>query len=92
MGGENAPKKTIQGVSLFIKKNKSNNDFLISLHGDKNKIKQELVNNNIDEKFINIIHSESVISDEESPLTAIKNSKNTSMWNCIKSQIDGDQI
>ena len=90
MGGENAPKKTIQGVSLFIKKNKSNNDFLISLHGDKNKIKQELVNNNIDEKFINIIHSESVISDEESPLTAIKNSKNTSMWNCIKSQIDGD--
>ena len=30
------------------------------------------------------------MSDEETPLTAIKNSKNTSMWNCIKSQLDGD--
>ena len=38
-------------------------------------IKQELVNNNIDEKFINIIHSESVISDEESPLQQLKTQK-----------------
>ena len=27
---------------------------------------------------------------EETPLTAIKNSKNTSMWNSIKAQIDGE--
>ena len=40
--------------------------------------------------LIKIIHTNSVVSDEETPLTAIKNSKNTSMWNCIKSQIDGD--
>ena len=31
-----------------------------------------------------------MVSDEETPLTAVKNSKNTSMWNCIKSQLDGD--
>ena len=30
-----------------------------------------------------------MIADNETPLTAIKNSKNTSMWNCIKSQIEG---
>ncbi len=29
------------------------------------------------------------MSDEETPLTAIKNSKNTSMWNSINAQIDG---
>ena len=29
------------------------------------------------------------MSNEVTPLTAIKNSKNTSMWNCIKSQLDG---
>ena len=40
--------------------------------------------------FFNKSNSESVISDDETPLTAIKNSKDTSMWNCIKSQIDGD--
>ena len=29
MGGENSPQKTIEGVSLFIRKNKTENDFLI---------------------------------------------------------------
>ena len=32
----------------------------------------------------------SEVSDDETPLTAVKNSKNTSMWNCINSQIEGD--
>ena len=40
--------------------------------------------------FINIINSEKVVSNNETPLTAIKNSKNTSMWNCIQHQINGD--
>ena len=31
-----------------------------------------------------------MVSDEETPLTAIKNSKNTSMWNCINSQVQGN--
>ena len=39
--------------------------------------------------LINIINSETVVSDEETPLTAVKNSKNTSMWNCINHQLDG---
>ena len=30
-----------------------------------------------------------MVSDEETPLTAVKNSKNTSMWNCINHQIGG---
>ena len=41
-------------------------------------------------KCIKVIHTDSIVSDSETPLTAVKNSKNTSMWNCIKSQIDGD--
>ena len=36
-----------------------------------------------------MIHTTSTVSDEESPLTAIKNSRNTSMWKCINSQLDG---
>jgi phosphate acyltransferase len=89
MGGDNSPDKTIEGISFFLKKNK-NNDFLLNLFGDKNKIEEKLKKYKISSKLIKVIHTESVVSDEETPLTAVKNSKNTSMWNCIKSQLDGD--
>ena len=35
MGGENAPKKNIEGLNIFLNKNKSNNDFIIHLYGNK---------------------------------------------------------
>ena len=90
MGGDNSPYKTINGVNLFLKKNVSNKDFLLNLFGDEKKINIELSKYNISSELIKVTHTNSVVSDEETPLTAIKNSKNTSMWNCIKSQIDGD--
>jgi phosphate acyltransferase len=89
MGGDNSPGKTVHGVKLFLEKNTNNNDFLLNLFGDENKIKLELHKYNILSNKIIITHSSNVVSDEETPLTAIKNSKNTSMWNCIKSQIEG---
>ena len=90
MGGDNSPDKTVEGVSFFLKKNKTNNDFLLNLFGDEQKIKEKLEKYKINLDLIKITHTDSVVSDEETPLTAVKNSKNTSMWNCIKSQLDGD--
>ena len=90
MGGDNSPDKTIQGVGIFLKNNKTNKDFLLNLFGDQNKIKEKLIKYKINSNLIKIIHTDSVVSDDETPLTAIKNSKNTSMWNCIKSQISGN--
>ncbi len=90
MGGDNSPNKIIEGLSLFLKKNIQNDDFLINLHGDKKKIEIELNKFSISNKLIKIIHSSSEVSDDETPLTAVKNSKNTSMWNCINSQLEGD--
>ncbi len=90
MGGDNAPEKTVHGAYLFILKNKQKKDFLLNLYGDQTKIKNELKKYKIETDLIKVTHADSVVSDEETPLTAIKNSKNTSMWNCIKSQIDGD--
>ena len=90
MGGENSPDKTIRGVKLFLDKNKSNDDFFLKLFGNKNKLEQILEKYKIKSSQLSIIHTEEVVSDEETPLTAVKNSKNTSMWNCIKSQVDGD--
>ena len=90
MGGDNSPDKTINAVSLFIQKNSLKKDFILNLFGDKKKIEDLLNKYNVQKETIKITHTESIVSDEETPLTAIKNSKNTSMWNCIQSQITGD--
>ena len=89
MGGENAPKKTIEGLSIFLRKNVNKNDFIILLYGDQKIINSELLKFKIDEEKVQIIHTEGTVSDDETPLTAIKNSKNTSMWNCVKAQTEG---
>ena len=59
----------------FLKKNRDKNDFVLNLFGDEHKIKKEIKKFNVDTKFLNIIHTASVVSDDETPLTAIKNSK-----------------
>ena len=90
MGGENAPEKTIEGVKLFLKNNQSHDDFIINLFGDKKIIEEKLKKENIDRSNLKITHTDSVVADDDTPLTAIKNSKNTSMWNCISSQVTGE--
>jgi glycerol-3-phosphate acyltransferase PlsX len=89
MGGENAPKKTVEGLSIFLSKNIKKDDFLIRLYGDQKIIENELSKFKIKGNKIQIIHTEGTVSDDETPLTAIKNSKNTSMWNCVKAQTEG---
>ena len=90
MGGDNSPSKTINGIKLFLKKNKDKNDFVLNIFGKKTQIENELFKNQNYSSLINIINTDDVVSNEESPLKAIKNSKNTSMWNCINHQINGD--
>ena len=89
MGGDNSPDKTIEGVKLFIDKNKTNKDFILNIFGKEEILKEKIKKFNITSNLINIINSSTVVSDEETPMTAVKNSKNTSMWNCIKHQLDG---
>ena len=89
MGGDDSPKKTIEGINFFLEKNKKNNDFILNIFGKENEINFELKKYNINSEFINIINSDKVVSDEEKPLTAVKNSKNTSMWDCIMHQLNG---
>ena len=90
MGGDNSPDKTISGVSIFLEKNKSKNDFFLKLYGNEKLINNSLKKYKIDHKKISVIHTSSSVSDDETPLTAIKNSKDTSMWKCINSQLSGN--
>ena len=87
MGGENSPGKNIEGISIFLKKNFNKKDFFFNLYGDKNLILKELEKFKIPKDLYKIFHSSTVVSDEETPLKAIKNSKDSSMWNAINSQI-----
>jgi glycerol-3-phosphate acyltransferase PlsX len=89
MGGDNSPDKTISGIKLFIEKNKDKKDFILNVFGKENDLKNKLSEYKVLSKQINIINSDSIVSDSEKPLTAVKNSKNTSMWNCIVHQLEG---
>ena len=89
MGGDNSPDKTIEGIKIFLKKNQSNEDFIINVFGKEAEIIEKFKKFNISTDSINIINANTVVSDEESPMTAVKNSKNTSMWNCIQHQLEG---
>ena len=92
MGGEDSPNKTIEGIKIFLDKNKTNNDFIINIFGKEHLINEKLKKNNIFsyvDQSIKVINSDKVVSDEESPMKAVKNSKDTSMWNCIQHQLEG---
>ena len=89
MGGDNSPDKTIHGIKLFLDKYKNNTDFILNIFGREQDIKLKLKKYKINLDSINVINSESIVSDEETPMTAVKNSRNTSMWNCIQHQLDG---
>ena len=43
MGGDNSPDKTIHGLKLFLDLNLKEDDFIINLFGDKDKIDNSLV-------------------------------------------------
>ena len=86
MGGENSPNKNIEGIKFFYNKNKDRDDFFFNIFGDENKVAPLLKHYKIPEKYFKIFHTSSVVSDEETPLTAVKTSKNSSMWNSVFSQ------
>tara|TARA_B100001059_G_scaffold46431_1_gene39223 strand:+ start:155 stop:1189 length:1035 start_codon:yes stop_codon:yes gene_type:complete len=89
MGGDDSPNKTLRGVKLFLEKNSNVDDYVLHLFGKEKIIKSKLAEFKINNNNVNVINSASVVSDNETPLTAIKNSKNTSMWNSIQYQLDG---
>ena len=90
MGGENSPDKNIHGLSLFLQNNKKLKNCFFKLYGDEKKIKEKIKKYKISSSNITIHNSLSTVSDEETPLTAIKNSKDSSMWNSVNSQIEDD--
>ena len=89
MGGDNSPNKTLLGVKFFLEKNKAKNDFILNIFGKEDILEHEIKKLNIPTNTVNIINSNKIVSDAETPMTAVKNSKNSSMWDCIQHQLEG---
>ena len=82
MGGENSPKKIIKGIKIHY--NNSNNIFY-NIFGDKILIDPLIKNENLPETNYKIFNTKNHIKDEDSPLSAAKKGKDTSMWLAIES-------
>ena len=83
MGGENSPQKIIDGIKISLKSNKEN---FFYLYGQQEHIERELAKNISIKKYCKIINANDVVLDNESPLTAAKRGKESSMWKAIESQ------
>ena len=81
MGGDNSPKKIIDGIILNHRSNKS---LFYKIFGNEIEI-SKLIKNDIDKKFYEIIHTDDVVKSSDSPLEGAKRGKNTSMWLAVQS-------
>ena len=80
MGGEGSPKKTIDGI---IHHSKSTKNINYNIFGDEKEIK-ELIKDLKGNSF-KIFDTKDKILDTDSPLTAARKGKNSSMWKAIES-------
>ena len=81
MGGDNSPKKVIDGIIL---NHQSNKDIFFKIFGDEEKI-LPLIQKKISKNFYEIIHTKNVVKSTDSPLEGAKRGKDTSMWLAINS-------
>ena len=81
MGGENSPKKVIDAILENTKKNK---DIFFNIFGDENIIKN-YISKKLDDNIYKIHHTENKILDTDTPLSAAKKGKDTSMWLTVES-------
>ena len=89
MGGDNSPSKVINGIAIHSKNSKNT---FYKIFGNEKLINPLINKYNINKNSFELIHTEEVVSNEDSPLVAAKK-KNTSLWLSIdslkKDQSDG---
>ena len=84
MGGENSPDKNLDGVEMFIKRNKNLDDYHFYLFGDKDLLNKKIKTRSL--KNFEVVDTKIIVSDDLPALSAVKKGKGSSMWNCIESQ------
>ena len=82
MGGEDAPKKILEGIEISLKTNQEN---FFNLYGQKDLLEKKISKSKFMQKHCEIIDTKDIILDDESPLGAAKRGKESSMWKTIES-------
>ena len=86
MGGDNSPKKIIDGI---IHNHKKNDNIFFKIFGDRKEI-EFLIKDKIKSNNFEIVHTENCVLSTDSPLEAAKRGKDTSMWLAIESVKKGE--
>ena len=81
MGGDGSPKKVIDGILHNHLSNKNN---FFKIFGDKSQI-TKLIDGKINNEFFQIVHTDKIVKNTDSPLEGAKRGKETSMWLAIES-------
>ena len=76
MGGDNAPVDIVKGAVDAVKER---TDLNLIITGKEDIIKKELDKYDYDKERIRIVHTEEVISNDESPTAAIRKKKDSSL-------------
>ena len=82
MGGDDSPKKIIEGIIHNHKLR--NKDNFYKIFGDGNLV-SEIIDKKIDKDFFEIVHTSEKVKSTDTPLEAAKRGKKTSMWLSIES-------
>ena len=81
MGGDNSPKKIVEGINLHYKKSKN---IFYKIFGDTN-ILNKIVPSILPKEVYELNHTNESVKDTDTPLSGAKKGKNTSMWLAIES-------
>ena len=81
MGGDNSPKKVIDGINLHYQNNKN---VFYKIFGDTKKIKN-IIPKTLPSGSFDLVHTDEEVKGTDSALSAAKRGKNTSMWLAIDS-------
>ena len=81
MGGDNSPKKILEGINMHYKKSKN---IFYKIFGDTN-ILNKIVPSSLPKEVYELNHTNESVKDTDTPLSGAKKGKNTSMWLAIES-------
>ena len=87
MGGDNSPNKTLEGIDLFLKRYKNENDYFFYLFGNSELVISKIKKLKNFKSNYKLIDTKISVSNELTPLSALKKGKGSSMWESIQSQI-----
>ncbi len=87
MGGDNAPYEIVKGSVQFINEYK---DTKIYLFGDENAINEVLKNLTYNKELIEVRHTTEVITNDDKPMVAIKQMKDSSLVRALEMVKNGE--